>query len=323
MMLNRFFKYFFSTLLVSVVLTLFAGCSSDKDELKTLRIGMNTWPGYEPFMLAKDRGFLNENILISRVDSATDVIKAFKSDIVDVACITLDEAMLLQDSMKESVKIITIIDFSHGADVIIAKKHIKSMKELKDKRVGVEASALGLFMISRAVDLTPELYFNDINIVNLGYEHHEEEFNAGNIDAVVTFEPIKTRLLKDGAHVIFNSKQIPGEIMDVMVVKEKIIKSQENNLQKLVDGWYKAVDEISKNRDSTMKSMAQYEKVDKKEFEIAYKSIKVLSRGENKLYYENNLDKVIIKVQKLLQKKNIIKNNIVPNKLYSNKFIKG
>ena len=321
MKLNQFFKNILLVLSISFSAIFLNSCSSNEDEIKPLRIGMNTWPGYEPFVFAKEQGFLAENVKISRVASATDVIKSFKSDIIDVACITLDEAIILQNRSEEAIKIITIMDFSTGGDAVISKKEIKSMVELKGKRVGVESSALGAFMISRAVDLTPNLKMNDLKIINLGYEHQEAEFKKGNVDAVVTFEPVKTNLLQGNAHVIFDSTQIPGEILDVMVVKEKTILTKKTALQSLVNGWYKSIEYISNNQDKSLQKMAKYEHISYQEFKTAYNGIKVPSLIENSKFYKDKLDDTIIKINAILLEKKLITKSIIPKNIYTDQFL--
>ena len=317
-MLRRFFNYIFLATIILFTL----GCSSQNDDLKPLRIGMNIWPGYEPFALAKENGFLDDNVKISRILSATDVMKAFKSDIIDVACITLDEALIYQDKNDEKIKIITIMDFSTGGDVLIAKKEIQSLKDLKGRLVGVESTALGLFMLTRILEFTPELSIDDLRIVNLEYGHHENEFLQDNIDAVITFEPVKTRLLQNSnAHVLFDSTKIPGEILDVMVVKEKAIKTKKNAIKSMVDGWYKSVDYISKNKAASISKMAGYENITTDEFKVAYQGIKVLSRDENIDFFESKLHKTIEKVERTLAEKMIIENKNLSKSLYSDLFL--
>ncbi|EDZ61618.1 putative ABC transporter, substrate binding protein [Sulfurimonas gotlandica GD1] len=318
MKLNQFFKYFFSLLSALIVL---GGCSP-KDESKPLRIGMNTWPGYEPLVLAKDLGYLSEKTLISRLDSATDVVKSFKSDIIDIACLTLDEAIILQDNSEDEIKIIAIIDFSTGGDAVIAKKDIASMKDLRGRKIGVESSALGAFMISRAIDLTPELDRDDLTIVNIGYEHHESEFLNGNIDAVVTFEPVKTKLLQSNAHIIFDSTQIPGEIVDVMIVKTKIIKEKNLEIVKLLEAWYKSVEFLSKKEEKSLKMMAEYEGISYEDFKIAYDGIKIPSLEENKEFFNSKLEDTIKKIDAILLEKYLIRGSVDPKKIYTTQYLK-
>lgn len=319
---NQFFKTILLAVSISFIVILLNACTSNTQDVKSLRIGMNTWPGYEPFVFAKEKGYLQKNVYISRLDSATDTIKAFKSGIIDVACLTLDEAIILQNSIGEPIKIITILDFSTGADAIISTKEIKSMQDLKGKKVGVESSALGAFMLSRAVDSTPGLTMNDLNIVYISYENHETAFDKENIDAVVTFEPVKTNLLRRNTHVIFDSMQIPGEILDVMVVKEETILEKELALQLLVDGWYESIEHISRNLKSSLQIMAKYEYISYEEFKMAYKGIKTPSRDENKHIFNATLDDSISKISTILLKKKLIRKKINSKNLYSDKFIK-
>jgi len=321
MWLNRYFNPVVLIKIVCITVLMLNGCNIGDENHKSLRIGMNTWPGYEPFVLAKEKGYLAKNVYISRVDSATDVIKALHSDIIDVACVTLDEAMIYQDKSTDHIKIITIMDFSVGGDAVVAKKEIASMVELKGKRIGVESSALGAFMISRAVELTPDLQMNDLKIVNLGYEHHEKEFLEGRVDAIVTFEPVKTKLLQGNAHVLFDSTQIPAEIIDVMVVKEKSIVSKSLALQAMVDAWYRSVEYIAKQPESTKKMMAAYEGLSYGEFKVAYRGIKVPSIEENKAFFNRNLSATIIKMEKNLLQKKLIRQKVVPSELYTNQFL--
>lgn len=316
-MLLRFFNLL---LLISILLS--GGCDKPVNKQEFLRVGMNTWPGYEPLMLAREKGFFDNNINISRVDSATDVIMALRSDLIDVACVTLDEALLFQAASTEPVKIITIMDFSTGGDVVIANKAIVSMGALKGKRIGVESNALGAFMLSRAVELTPGLHINELQIININYEYHEKEFNSGNIDAIVTFEPIKTKLLQNiNNHILFDSTQIPGEIIDVMIVKEKHIAPKREALQALVNGWYQSLDYIAKEPEQSMHLMAFYEGISLEEFKRAYLGIKIPVLAETLDYYENKLNHTIVATEKVLLENRLVHDKVVPEALYSQQFL--
>ncbi|MCU7799406.1 MAG: ABC transporter substrate-binding protein [gamma proteobacterium symbiont of Lucinoma myriamae] len=320
MLLLRFFNFIFLIIIISM--PLLSGCDTQNNEHKVLRIGMNTWPGYEPLMLAKEKGFISKNIKISRVDSATDVIKALRSDLIDVACVTLDEAMMFQATSNEPIKIITIMTFSTGGDALIANKSISSMALLKGKRIGVESSALEAFMLSRAVDLTSGLHINELKIIITGYEHHEKEFQEGNIDAVVTFEPIKTKLLQNrNNHILFDSTQIPGEIIDVMIVKEKNILSKHDALQALINGWYKSIEYINKEPEQSMQMMASYEEISFNEFKTAYHGIKIPTRMETTEFYTNKLSHTITTTEKILLDKKLVHQKIIPEVLYSHQFL--
>lgn len=269
-----------------VFLALFAffllGCESKK-ETKFVSVAMNTWPGYEPIYLAKELGFLDDNIKINRVESATDTVAMFHNDIIDIAFVTLDEAITLRDRVDYDIKIITIMDSSNGGDVILGQEDIKSLKDLKGKKIGVEASGVGAYILLRAFELDSDIEIEDVTVVSTIYNEHEESFKNKNVAAVVTFEPVKTILLKESANILFDSSKIPNEILDVMIVKDKSIDKKYNELRNFLIGWYKAVDFIKLNHKKSMKMMAKYEGVKYLEFEKAFSDIMVPSLKENRL----------------------------------------
>lgn len=279
---NYFFRLIY-TLLIGFVLV---GCES-KPTSKVLTVAMNTWPGYEPVLLAKEKGFIKENVHVSRMDSATDVIATFNSGITDVAFVTLDEVLALHSRIDYGVKIIAVLDTSNGGDVILSKPDINDLKELKGKKVGLESSAIGAYMLLRAFELNPEIELDDVYIKPMLYSEHEEAFNNNLVSAVVTFEPVKTALLKTGANILFDSTKIPGEILDVMMVKDETIKNKPEELRAFLRGWFEAVGFIKTDREKAMSMMAKYEGISSKEFSVAHKGILVPNLEENINYMSN------------------------------------
>ena len=177
--LNIFYKgilvvKIFQLLTLMLFIILFNGCIND-NKIETLKIGTNSWPGYEPLYLAQKDNKYKENIKVNTYDSTTIVLEKYRSGEIHAAALTLDEVILLK-SQGYSPIIITIMDISNGGDVIIAKHNIKSVKDLKDKSVGVENSALGSFMINRALELS-HMSNDDIHIIPIPVDKHEFAFH--------------------------------------------------------------------------------------------------------------------------------------------------
>lgn len=124
-------------------------CTPSKPE--PLRIGTNLWPGYEPLYLARDKQqFDDSRYLLFELTSATQVMHAFQKRKIDIAALTLDEALLLE-AEGIPLKVLLAMDYSNGADAIVASPNIHSMHDLKGKKIGVENTALGAFMLNRAL----------------------------------------------------------------------------------------------------------------------------------------------------------------------------
>ncbi|MBL6973326.1 MAG: ABC transporter substrate-binding protein, partial [Sulfurimonas sp.] len=127
------------------ILFLMSGCGNNPDE-KVFKVGTNIWPGYEALYLAKEEQLYSENIQVNTYDSATIVLSKFRKKEIDAAALTLDEVILLQDQGYNPI-VIAVLDISNGADVLIAKKSIKSLSDLKNKSIGVENTALGSYVL--------------------------------------------------------------------------------------------------------------------------------------------------------------------------------
>lgn len=213
------------------------GCNQDKSPLS---IGTNIWPGYEPLYLAREYGLLNkQQIHLVEYTSASQVMNAFRNGIIDSAALTLDEVLSLQSEGLDP-KIVLVLDISTGGDAILARPDIQDFKQLKGKRVGVENTALGSYFLNRALQLNG-MTDQDINIVPIELHQHIPYFNDNRVDAVVTFEPARTKLTQQGARVLFNSSMIPNEIVDVLVINPDSYDEHRHQLEDLIVAWYQAI----------------------------------------------------------------------------------
>jgi len=246
-------KTYFKGVFIVLLMIIMAACQPSQET--TLRIGTNLWPGYEPLYLAEDLEYWSKkDIRLVEYPSASEVIRAFRNRSLEAAALTLDEAMLLWNE-NIPVKIVLVLDISNGADAIIGRG-ITDFQQLKGKKIAVESNALGALFISRALKLN-DMKLNDIELVHLNVSSHEQAFKNGTVDAAVTFEPVKSKLLELGGVDVFNSAQIPGEIVDVLVVHEKTLLAHPEHVRMLVENWYRAISHINRNLQQAAIDIAQ------------------------------------------------------------------
>lgn len=219
-----------------MVMLALSGCA---DDAKPLRLGTVVWPGYEPLFLARAQGYLDdEQVGLVELMSAGEVMRGFRNGALDMAALTLDEALLLAQD-EEDLQILLVTDTSYGADAILAHR-ATAMAELKGQKVGVDSTALGAYFLSRAL-MESGMTESDIVPVSLAVDMHENAFINGEVDAVVTFEPIRSRLLAAGAKEVFSSRDIPNEIIDVLVVRAALLEGRKDSIRHLIDAWYRGV----------------------------------------------------------------------------------
>lgn len=237
-------------LLLPILVT--AGCLSPP--LSPIKLGTNLWPGYEPLYLAREQGYLSEEkVALVELLSASEVMRAYRNGAIDAAALTLDEVISLREAGLRPV-IVQVADISNGADVILARPGLEQIQDLRGKRVGVEATALGAYMLSRALALHG-MSAADVEIVHLEVNEHHEAWLKGQVDAVVTFEPVRQQLLAQGAVILFDSSMIPGEVVDLLVVREALLKSHRRQIHHLIDAWHRALEYLHQSPEQAAEVM--------------------------------------------------------------------
>jgi NitT/TauT family transport system substrate-binding protein len=273
----RTIRYFF--VLASVaVLALSSGCSREPET--ALRIGTNVWIGSEPLYLARELGYLDPSVVqLVEYPSASEVLRAYRNQAIDGMVISLDELFgLAVDGLQP--KIILVVDVSHGADVVVGRPGMKSMQDLKGKAIAVESGALGAFVLSRALSLNG-MQASDVNVVHLESNEQPKAFEAGKLDGAVTFDPYRGQFLKMGATTLFDSTQIPGEIVDLVAVRAPVIGKQPKAVQALLTGWFRATDYMTRDPKDAAQRMGKRQQISGEQFLAAQKGLHVPTRDEN------------------------------------------
>jgi len=266
-------------LLLLIVLVLAVSACMRETE-PPLRIGTNVWIGSEPLYLARDLEQLDrEAVQLVEYPSASEVSRAFRNQAIDGMVISLDELFLLAvDGLQP--KVVVVVDVSHGADVVVGRSGMRAMKDLRGKRVAVESTALGAFVLSRALTLN-RMQASDVNIVHLESNEHPAAFEQGQVDGAVTFDPYRTQLLGAGANTLFDSSQIPGEIVDLLAVRASVLEKNPQAVQTLLTSWFKALDYLEREPKDAAARMATRQQITGEQFLKALEGLRIPSRADN------------------------------------------
>src|SRR5689334_16863285 len=165
---------------MACALAMLAACA--REPATPLRIGTNVWIGSEPLYLARELGRLDpQTVQLVEYPSASEVLRAFRNQAIDGMVISLDELFALAvDGLQP--RVILVVDVSNGADVVVGRSGMRTMRDLKGKSVAVESGALGAFVLSRALALNG-MQASDVNVVHLESNEHPGAFDKGQVDA--------------------------------------------------------------------------------------------------------------------------------------------
>lgn len=192
--------------------------------LKPYKVGYNAWIGSIAFFVAQQKGFFKEeglDVQTKSFSSPGDGLKPLLSGDLDAVLSTADSVLTVVDKAPGQLKVVYLTDTSAGADAILAKKDIKSIKEMKGKKVAATLGQCNQLLLDKALEKAG-LSEKDVNLVNMNPDDAGAAFAAGQIDVAVTWEPWITKVSGEKTgHVIFSSKETPNLILDVLAVNTK------------------------------------------------------------------------------------------------------
>jgi NitT/TauT family transport system substrate-binding protein len=224
--------------LLGIVTMLVAGCGEPPP--LPLSVGINPWVGYDPIVLAREHRYIDrDRIRVLELSSSTETLRTLRNGLLDAAALTLDEALRLADE-GAAIRIVAVLNVSTGADAVVARAPINTPSQLKGKRIGVEDSAGGALVLARMMQ-AGRLRQNDLLLLRIEASQQEGALRGGWVDAIVTFEPMKSRLQGEGYRVIFDSRQMPDEIVSVLVVRADVLEQRFDDVVELLAGWERGV----------------------------------------------------------------------------------
>ena len=264
--------------LALVCLALFAGCQTKAR--RPLRIGLTQFPPYDMAFLARDLGYLS-GVSVELVDmrSPAEVRRAYKNGLLDGVAVTM-ESVIEFSVWDRDDRVVQVIDVSDGADALIARRSIESIADLRGKRLALENTPLGHLVARRALS-SAGVEPDEVTLVPLDFPNHATSFANGSVDAVVTWEPMRSRSLAAGGHVLFSSADMPNEIVDVLVVQGPLVDARLNDLRGLADGWFRAVEYFEKHPQDAAKRIAPRQGLSPAQVLDAFDGLRLVGRHEN------------------------------------------
>lgn len=207
---------------------------------RPLHIGTNLWIGYEPFHLARASGLLSDDLTLVEARSSPSLMTALVAGTLDGAALTLDEVLRLE-AAGQPMAIVMVLDISNGADAVLARDATTAKAPIKGRRIGVEMDGVGAYMLHRFLTLRG-LTRQDVTIVPVPATDHVGAFDRYNLDFLVSYEPLVSRLAGSGAVRVFDSGSMPQEIIDVLAIRRDRIDGHRQALRSLAKVWYQGVD---------------------------------------------------------------------------------
>lgn len=251
---------------------------------KPLKIGYSDWPGWVAWEIALEKGMFKKagvDVKFEWFDYVASM-DAFAAGQLDAVPMTNGDTLVTGATGGKGVMIL-VNDYSNGNDMVIAKPGIKSVKELKGKKIGVEIGFVGHLLLLNALEKNG-LKESDVELVNVPTNETPQVLASGQVDAIVAWQPNSGQALKlvPGSTRVYSSADEPGLIYDVLAVSPASLSARKDDWKKVIEVWYEAVAYLKnpKTREDAISIMAARVGIPAKEYKAFIEGTKILTLEE-------------------------------------------
>lgn len=251
-----------------------------------LKIAYSDWPGWVAWEVAIQKGWFKEAGVDVKFEWFEYVpsMEAYSANKVDAVAMTNGDALVTGATGAKS-KAIIINDYSNGNDMVVAKPGIKSLKDLKGKKIGVEIGFVDHLLLLKGLEANG-MKESDVTLVNIPTHETAKALASGDVDAIAAWQPNSGQALKAvaGSKAIYTSADAPGLIYDVLAVNPASLSARKDDWAKVVKVWYRVVDYLNdpKTKEDAIKIMASRVNLPPAEYKEFLDGTKILTLAEAK-----------------------------------------
>ncbi len=272
--------------LILALLPLTNGCRRVSQPRK-LVLAYNSWVGFAPMFVAQDRGFFRKegvelDLRLMEDTGAKGV--ALKSGDIDGVGTTVD-SFVIQAGRGVPGKIMMAFDQSNGADGIVAIEEIRSIEDLPGHKVALQPGFVGHFFLLYLLD-EAGIEPSSVTIEPMETGAAGAAFVAGKVDAAVTWEPWLSKAReRQGAHVLVSSREEPGVIVDVFVMRPDVLAERRSDVLAFMRGWYHGLEYLQSQPDEALPIVARVLHANESDVKEMLEGVKFMSLEENLQYF--------------------------------------
>jgi NitT/TauT family transport system substrate-binding protein len=223
-------------------------------------VGWSVYAGWTPYHYLNKSGILRKwadkygiTIKVQRFDYAPS-LDAFVAKNIDACTMTNMEALDMPAASGVPTTAILIGDYSNGNDAVLARGGLQ-LKDLAGKKMLLVEKTVSEYLFDRAMTINGlRDQIKRVRMINTSDSDIATAFIGDtSANAVVTWKPMVSQVAKQkGVASLFNSSQIPGEILDLTVVRTDVLARPDGSGVKfakaLTGAWYEMLAQMKDDK---------------------------------------------------------------------------
>ncbi|MGE3066183.1 MAG: ABC transporter substrate-binding protein [Hyphomicrobiaceae bacterium] len=254
-------------------------------------IAISGWTGFAPLTLAKEAGIFKKHgldVSIRKIPQK-DRHLAIASGDMECAATTV-ETWIVWNASGVATKQIFQLDKSYGADGMVVRNSIASIKDLKGKTVAASAPGTSPYFALAWFLKHNGLSVRDVTVANLEPGPAAQAFLAGQNDAAMTYEPYLStvRAAPDKGKIIATTLDYPM-VMDTFGCTPAFLKDNPQAGKALADSYFEALEMIAKDQAKSYQIMGADVKQSGEQFGNSAKYLRWQDRAANQKFFAGEI----------------------------------
>jgi NitT/TauT family transport system substrate-binding protein len=222
--------------------------SSGPPEPRTeFSIGWSIYAGWMPWPYAQQAGIVKKwadkyglKINIVQVNDYVESVNQYTAGKLDGVTVANMDALTIPAAGGKDTSAIIVGDYSNGNDGVMLKG-ADTLAAIKGRQVYLAELSVSHYLLARGLE-TIGMTLTDIKTVNTSDADIVGAFTAPDVTAAVAWNPqLSVMKATPGAKLVFGSADIPGEILDLLVVDSATLKANPNLGKALAGIWYETI----------------------------------------------------------------------------------
>jgi NitT/TauT family transport system substrate-binding protein len=240
--------------LLLAILAAGAALPSAAAERTSFNVAWSIYVGWMPWDYADRSGILKKwadkygiKIKLTQVNEYVESINQYTAGTFDACAMTNMDTLTIPAAGGVDSTALIVGDFSNGNDGVVLKGMGKALTDIKGQKVNLVELSVSHYLLARALE-SVGMRERDLKVINTSDADIVAAFSAPATTAVVTWKPQLSAVLSaPNAQLVFDSSKIPGEILDLMVVKTDVLNANPKLGKALIGAWYETLAVMFKN----------------------------------------------------------------------------
>lgn len=229
--------------------------SAHAEEPKKFTMAWSIYVGWMPWAYIDETGIMDKwadkygiEVELRQINDYIEAINMYTAGRFDGATMTNGDMLTIPSASGVDTTALITGDFSNGNDAVVLRNR-DNLEEIKGLDVYLLELSVSHYTLARALD-SVGLTERDVTVVNTSDVDYASVFNDSQVQAATIWNPQLAEALKNPElNVVFDSTQIPGEILDIMAVNTETLKDHPELGKAMTGAWFEAMEIINSDTD--------------------------------------------------------------------------